>query len=177
MRKFFQPLAVIVSVGFAVWMLPIAVDSMVIAVTLIAMLVIGIIFGWLSKSWLLAMLIVCYIVIADLFGLARAFPGFLWLVIGSLWVLGTWVIGHIGTHQSRIFHQALASFLVVEVFLVLFLWPINILSKSVIAVAFLFFLWNEFVRSVSGRQRIQESLLPFFLIVTLMMLTGHWFSW
>ena len=140
------------------------------------MLVVSVLYGWLRKQWLLAALIGTYVAVADLFGLARAEPALLWLAILLLWIGGTWLIGYIGNQPSRIFQQGLASFLMVEVFLILLLWPINIISKSVIAVSFAFFMWQEFVRTVPNRQRVQESVVPFFLIIILMTLTGHWFT-
>lgn len=172
-----QPLIVasVLLIGtLALWVLPTAVDSYPVFIVVAAMLAVGLIFGFARKAWLFATLTGTYILIADIFWFARTFPHLLWLCIIVLWAGGTWLVGHIGAHQSRIFHQALASFLLIEVFFVLMLWPLNILSKSVIAVSFGLFLWHEFVRNVPNKQRLQESVVPFLLIVTLMTLTGHW---
>ena len=97
-------------------------------------------------------------------------------MIVVLWLAGLWLVGHIDRAQPQIFHQALASFLVVQVFLVLQLWPINVLSKAVIVVAFAFFLWHELVRLVPPSQRLRESVIPFLLIVLLMVITARWLT-
>ena len=166
----------LISGVLALWFIPGAVDSYLVFWVMIVMLVASIIYGWAQKQWLLATLIGTYIFVTDLFGLVHAAPGLIWLAIFILWVGGAWLVGHVGNQSSRIFHQGLTSFLVVEVFLVLQFWPINIISKSVIDVSFTFFLWHEIVRSVPGRQRFQESVVPFFLIILLMTLTGRWMT-
>ncbi len=161
----------------ALWFLPRAVDSWFITALLYMAVLAAAGWGIVRSSWRPAVLIGTYVVLIDLFGIAQLAPALLSLVVLILWLGGMWVVGHIGGAQPQIFHQALTSFLVLEVFLVLQLWPINILSKAVIVVSFAFFLWHEFVRSVSPRQRLQESVIPFLLIVTLMTLTARWFSY
>ncbi len=160
-----------------VWLLPGAVDSPFVAGVLLVMLFASVVIGWRRHEWLLATIVGTLLVVTDLLGIARAVPQLLWLVIAVLWAGGTWLVGHIGDAQHQIFRQALASFLVVEVFLMLQLWPINLLSKAVMVVSFAFLLWHELVRAASPRQRIQESVIPFVLIVALMTLTGRWLSY
>lgn len=167
----------ILAIGcLGLWFLPSAVESRVTAALLMVILLAAVGLGWLWQSWLFATIVGTLFVVTDLMALARAVPQLLWLVILVVWAGGTWLVGTIGQAQREIFRQTLASFLVVEVLLVLQLWPVNILSKAVIVVSFAFLLWHELVRTVSYRQRIQESVVPFLLIVSLMTFTGRWLS-
>lgn len=156
--------------------LPSAVESWLVAILAFLVLFIFLIIGWQVKIWLPTFLIGTFLIFTDFFGLIRDQPNLLWLIILILWIMSTWLILYIGAENRSLFSQALASFLVVEIFLTLHLWPINIISKAVIIVAFTFFLWHELTRNVSIYERIQESMIPFALIVTLMVLTGQWLS-
>jgi len=161
----------------SLWLLPQAIGSLAIAGLVMLCLLIATLWGWRTRQWRPLILLSTFAVLIDLFGLAQLVPVAAGLVIAGLWLAGLWLVGHIGQDQPRIFHQALTSFLVVEIFLVLQLWPINVLSKAVIVVAFALFLWYEFVRVVSPVQRLRESVLPFLLIVALMTLTARWIAY
>lgn len=182
-RRLFLIATPLTAVGL--WLLPIALDSYLIAGLVGLGLGVSMFWGWWTKRWRPLILLATFAALIDLFGLAQLLPAAAGVVIAILWLAGLWLVGHIGSTPlegageergtgSLIFHQALASFLVLEVFFVLQLWPINVLSKAVIVVSFAFFLWFEFVRTVSPWQRLRDSVVPFLLIVALMTLTARW---
>ena len=158
------------------WLLPRALNSRTIAGFVAVSLAGAAIWGWQTTQWRPLILLVTFAALIDLFGLAQIAPVAAGLTIAVLWLGGMWLVGHIDQTQPHLFHQALVSFLAVEVFLVLQLWPTNVLSKAVIVVAFAFFLWHEFVRTASPAQRLRESVLPFLLIVALMTLSARWLT-
>lgn len=160
----------------AVLLLPRSVDSWLLTSLVLCLLGGATVWGWVRHQWLALFVIATFIVMVDLFGFLRSAPNGLWFAMLMLWLGGSWVVSLIGEAPTSLFHQALASFLVLEVFLALQLWPIHLLSKAVIAVAFAYLLWQELTRTVPAGQRVRESVLPFFLIVMLMTLTGQWLT-
>ncbi len=161
---------------FGLWLLPHALGSFTMAALVAAGVAFAALWGWRTHYWRPFILLATFAALIDLFGVAQLLPAAAGIVIAVLWLAGLWLVGHIGSEQPKIFHQALASFLVLEVFFVLELWPINVLSKAVIVVSFIFFLWFEFVRSVSPWERLRDSVVPFLLIVALMTLTARWLT-
>lgn len=162
--------------GGALWLLPTTVDSWLTAILIVSSLALAVFWGVIRRDWRAALVLGTFLVLTDMFGIVRSSPNALWLIMALVWVGGTWFIGYVGDAQQRLFHQALASFLVLEMFLALQLWPVNVVSKAVIIVAFGFLLWNELVRTVPALQRVRESVLPFTFVVALMTLTGQWLT-
>lgn len=172
-----QPIGALLLISFgALLLLPQALDSWLATSVALVLMAAAAVWGWARGQWLSLLLVSTFVMVADLFGLVRSQPNSLWFVMVILWLGGTWLVGQVGSTPRPAFYRALASFLLLELFLTLQLWPINILSKTVIAVSFGFLLWQELTRVVPLQQRLRDSVLPFFLIITLMTLTGQWLT-
>lgn len=155
------------------WLLPHALASFTIAGLVGSSLLLSVLWGWFSGSWRPLVLLATFTVFVDFFGLARLIPTASGLIAALLWLAGLWFVGRIGGGQPNRFDQAFASFLILELFLVLERWPVNVLSQAVIMVSFTLFLWSELIRSVPSAQRVRESIAPFLLIVALIALTAR----
>lgn len=170
-----RPLGAVTVVGLvALAVLPFTVDSPVTALGLVLVAAVGLIRGWFTQSRLTVGLITTTAGIVDWFELVRLFPAYHWLILTALagWI--AWLTPD--ALAVRRFHPVLAGFLTTELFLVLLLWPVNVLSKATVLIAFVLLLWQELSRSVVWSRRFQESVLPFIVVTILMTLTGHWLT-
>jgi hypothetical protein len=169
-----RPLGAVAAVGLAsLAVLPLTVDSPVSVLSPAFVAAIGLIWGWLTRSRLTVGLITTTTGSVVWFELIRLVPGGHWLVLAALMA---WVVWLSPAAAKGWFFPVLVGFLTTELFLILLLWPVNVLSKATVLTAFILLLWQELPRSVPWIQRVQESVLPLVVVTLLMTVTGHWLT-